>query len=214
MRPEITTLGAWMNAGKLRFIDFFPTDMEIATHGELSVEFYHHIYNLLGDPELNFHKGPMTAMTAVHAADLAGRRQLPAGRRRRRPAAAPLAGARVGVVQDGQLLGSGFTGDDGVAHAGPVAGRGRRHAAAHRDRLRAGCPVRATIAVGAAPDGSLNVASVVVDDDDTAPSSGDGNHLAGPGETLGLLPTLVNRGAAASAAAALTLTLRGTGHGR
>ncbi len=70
-------------------------------------------------------------------------------------------------------------------------------------------PVLATVTVGTAADGVLHVASVFVDDDDTAPSSGDGNHLAGPGETLGLLPTLVNHGAAAHAAASLTLTVEG-----
>ncbi len=209
LRPEVTTLGAWMNAGKLRFIDFFPTDMEIETHGELSVEFYNHIYNLLGDPELNFHKGPVTEMAAVHATTLdVGANYLAvdvaaAG-------GAPLPGARLGVVQDGQLIGRGFSGDDGSAHLvlspAPVAGT---------LQLTVTCPGRlpvlATITVGAAAGSSLNISTVVVDDDDTAPSSGDGNHVAGPGETLGLLPTLVNGGGAASPAAALALTLEGPG---
>lgn len=207
LRPEIHTLGAWMNAGKLRFIDFFPTDLEVATHGELSVQFYHHIYNLLGDPELNFHKGPLTAMTALHAASLpVGANYLPV-----EVAAAggtPLAGARIGVVQNGVQIGRGFTGDDGVARVvlapGALEGTLQLTVTAP-DRF----PVRATIAVGAAAEASLNVVSVVVDDDATPPSAGDGNHLAGPGETLGLLPTLRNDGAAASGATTLTLGVAG-----
>jgi hypothetical protein len=202
-RPEISTLGAWMNASKLRFIDFFPTEMEIETHGELSVEFYHHIYNLLGDPELNFHKGPLAEMTATYATEIAvGANYLPVD--------VTAVGARVGVVQDGQLIGSGFTGSDGVARLvlSPAAAAGTL-------QLTVTCPGRlpvlTAIAVGAAAGGNLNIVSLVVDDDNTAPSSGDGNQLAGPGETLGLLPTLINTGAAASAASALAMTLRGPG---
>ena len=48
--PEITDLGGLMNASKVRFYDYFPHEVDAETFGEESVEFYFHIYNLLGDP--------------------------------------------------------------------------------------------------------------------------------------------------------------------
>ena len=50
----VTDLGTLLNAGKLRFMDYFPNEISAAENGEESVEFYFHIYNLMGDPSLKF----------------------------------------------------------------------------------------------------------------------------------------------------------------
>ncbi len=100
--PEITTLGGLLNAGKLRFIDYFPGELTALPENdeEECVEFYFHIYNLLGDPELNFHRQVPTSIGQVnHVAQIATGTNLI-------QVSAPLTGARVGIVQDGELLGA------------------------------------------------------------------------------------------------------------
>ena len=75
----LTDLGSLLNAGKLRFIDYFPGEIDAATHGEESVEFYFHIYNLLGDPELNYWRAAPRAVCRGRA----GRRCRPGPTRSR-----------------------------------------------------------------------------------------------------------------------------------
>lgn len=111
----LTDLGSLLNAGKLRFIDYFPGEIDAATHGEESVEFYFHIYNLLGDPELNYWRATPRAVSVAAPASLsAGANEI---RVTVTTTAGGLAvpGARVGVTQAGALLGSGVTDGAGVA---------------------------------------------------------------------------------------------------
>ena len=103
-----------MTAGKLQFYTLFPRELSADELDEASVEFYFHIYNLLGDPELNFWKAAPQPLSAAHVATLsAGSNYLEvtvedAG-------AQAVAGARVGVVQADQLLGCVFSDAVGVA---------------------------------------------------------------------------------------------------
>jgi len=111
----VTTLGQVAMAGKLTFMNYFPHELH-ETGNEESVEFYFHIYNLLGDPELNFwktapedlvvdglddiHSG--TNFLTVSVEDLAGE--------------FPLQDARLGVVQNGQVLGCAYSDVGGMFH--------------------------------------------------------------------------------------------------
>jgi hypothetical protein len=118
---DVADLGTLLNAGKLRFFDYFPGELDAETNGELSVEFYVHIYNLMGDPELNHWRA------APRAVDVAAPSMVPAGAGSieinvsESAGGAAVAGARVGVVQDGVLLGSARTDPAGRALV-PLAG--------------------------------------------------------------------------------------------
>jgi len=113
--PAVATLGQLMVAGKLRFMDYFPHELDAATHGEESVQFYFHIYNLLGDPELNVWKGRPGEMRVTATTPPAQARRLDVTVTED-DGTTPLPGARVGVTAADQLLGVAVTGDDGVAH--------------------------------------------------------------------------------------------------
>ncbi len=115
VEDNITDLGSMLIASKLRFHDYFPMEMEFAVHGEESVEFYCHIYNLLGDPELNLWKQQPTEMSVDFPFDIysgATVLELPVFEA---DGETPCIGARVGVVQNDNLLGFGFSGADGIA---------------------------------------------------------------------------------------------------
>ncbi len=112
---EVTTLGQVAMAGKLTFMNYFPHELH-ETGNEESVEFYFHIYSLLGDPELNFWKNApidlvVDGLNDIHAGtnflsisveDLVGE--------------FPLQGARLGVVQNGQVLGCAYSDASGMFH--------------------------------------------------------------------------------------------------
>jgi hypothetical protein len=112
---NIVDLGTLMTAGKIRFMDFFPHEMSADEFGEESVEFYFHIYNLLGDPELNFWKQAPVLLSANAPAGLTPGQNSLSLQILEIDGVTAVNHARVGVVQDGQLLGSGFT--DAQGHA-------------------------------------------------------------------------------------------------
>ncbi len=202
----VADLGSLLNAGKLRFFDYFPGEIDAETNGETSVEFYVHIYNLLGDPELNYWRG---APLAVHAALPAS---MPAGANSLQAivtavdGGAPVAGARVGAVQDGVLLGSGRTGPDGRVRlelANVAAGPAVEVTVTGASVL----PVEASIATAAA-DVFVAATGVVLHDGDGA-GSGNGDGAAGPGESVVLELGLKNFGTAASGAFTVMATVTG-----
>jgi len=212
VKPEITSLGELMNTAKLRFIEFFPTELDVATYDELAVEFYFNIYNLLGDPELRFHKSVPTALTVTTApAGLDPGANYVEVQVHEADGTTPLAGARVGVVQDGALLGSGLTDTGGLARIAldPVAaGPDVAITVTHPARQ----PVELAVTAGQDSQAWLVVTGVAVEDGE-APAEGNGDGLASPGETLALLPTLHNPGQAATETAQLELALTGPATG-
>jgi len=205
--PGITDLGGWILAGKLRLMDYFPLEMEVANETEESVEFYFNIYNLLGDPELGFWKQTPTALTVSHPAALAAGANLLELSVREADGSTPLAGARVGVVQGETLLGCDFSDADGVARVAlsPVA-------ASTPVQLTVTCPGRicyeATLAAGDGGAAHLAAASCAVDDAPPA-GSGNGDGLINPGETIALTVSVTNGGAATATAAGGQLSLLG-----
>jgi hypothetical protein len=195
----LTDLGALLHAGKLRFLDYFPSEIDAATNGEESVEFYFHIYNLLGDPALEYWRGAPRAVTAGTPA------VLPVGSNHLEvtvaatEGGAPVAGARVGVTQGGVLLGSGLTDAFGTARLelAPVG---------------AGANVEVTVSgAGVAPvETSVPTVTAAVFLAAASAAMADGaDGVANPGETLAVTLRMANRGSAGSGA--FTVTAAGVG---
>ena len=190
---DVTDLGTLLSAGKVRFMDYFPNELSAAEGGEESVEFYFHIYNLLGDPSLKFWRELPRPIDVGHAASL------PVGANRlvvtvnATADAAPVAGARVGVVQGGVLIGTGVTGSDGSVDLvlTPVTGDGE---------------VAVTVSeAGTAPyEGSITTSTaaayVAVTGLGLADGAGNGDQTANPGESIDLTAALFNHGLSATGA--------------
>jgi hypothetical protein len=193
--PAISDLGALALASKLRFMDYFPHQLEeVGT--EESVEFYVHIYNLLGDPELNLWRTVPATLAVSHPATIhAGANTLSVSVT---SGGQPLASARVGIVQDGALLGTAFTDPAGLAQVTllPVAAAGEiALTVTAPDHL----PYEGTLA----PDAGgafLGLASFAMSD-----AAGNGDGLASPGETLDLTASLRNAGSLAASAVSAQL---------
>ncbi|MEZ4388414.1 MAG: C25 family cysteine peptidase [Candidatus Krumholzibacteriia bacterium] len=192
---DITTLGGLLNAGKLRFLEYFPDELD-DTGDEESVEFYFHIYNLLGDPELNFSRAAPTALLATHPASLPSGTTAIEVAVTEADGTTPVAGARVGVAQAGVLLGRALTGAGGTARVvlSTAVGDGPVDITASRsDRI----PYRIQI------NGQTSGVFVGLED------LGLGEASIVPGAVLDLLPTLHNHGTAASGSATVTFAVDG-----
>jgi len=199
--PEITTLGALLNAGKLRFIDYFPGELTAlpGNDEEECVEFYFHIYNLLGDPELNYHRAVPTTITVDHLAQVATGSNMINVSAYEADGSTPLTGARVGIVQDGKLMGAGFVNSSGqvsIVLAEPAAQGSLTVTVSRADRI----PHQDNISVGNA-DAFLAIESLAVGE---SPDT-----VIAPGLTLSLVPTIRNYGSLTADGATLTLTVEG-----
>ncbi len=191
--PGITDLGSLLAAGKIRMLDYFPSQIEAESEDdELSVEFYFHIYNLLGDPELNFWKQMPTELSVSHATQVSVGANYLLVEVDEANGTTPLAGARVGVVQDGQLLGCGYSdaaGQAGVPLLGVVSGSDVEITVTCPGRL----PYEGT-ATTATAEVYTTVSAVVVDDDADGASDGNADGVVNPGEAIELLVTMQNSG--------------------
>ena len=197
---EVTTLGGLLNAGKLRFLEYYPGELD-EVGDEESVEFYFHIYTLLGDPELNFHRAAPAPLTVTYPDE-----ELAAGTTHLEvavdDATGNLSGARIGVVQDGQLLGRAVTGADGRAGVvldTPVAEGPVHLTVTHPDRHA----FEATI------DGDDRDVFIALDDPGLDDDSGNADGTLNPGETIAMLATMRNDGIVASSAATVTFEAGG-----
>jgi len=108
----ITNLGQLQTASKLRFAEYFPHELG-ETGDEASVEFYFHIYNLLGDPELNFWKSIPSSMIVEYATELPSGQNFLEFQVFEEDGVTPLKDARVGLVRETQLLGSAWSDSNG-----------------------------------------------------------------------------------------------------
>jgi len=194
----VTDLGTLLNTGKMRFMDYFPNEISAAEFGEESVEFYFHIYNLMGDPSLKFWRQLPEAITVTHAASL------PAGANNltvtvaKADGGAPVAGARVGVVQDGVLIGQGLTAADGTAVLNLIPVVAGSDIALTVSEAGV-APYEGVVSTGTAP---VFLAAVTLGIDDSA---GNDDQLVNPGETLALTATMRNHGSSGSGAFSLSL---------
>jgi len=193
---DIVDMGAWAIASKLRFMDFFPNELYAADQHdpEESVEFYFYIYHLLGDPELCFWRSAPDPLTVSHAGVAAPGANLIPVQVHEEDGITPVADARVGIVHDGQLLGTGSSDISGLANVplrqAPSAGDTLEVTVTRADRLAE----EFTLVVGDGSAAYLVLATTTLDDDSTPPSLGNGNGQANPGESLELGITLHNHG--------------------
>lgn len=202
--PAVTDLGSLMLAGKLRFLSYFPHELEFEATGEESVEFYFHIYNLLGDPELNFWKGPVSEPVVGHDANC------PPGADRfdvtvlESDGTTPLAGARVGLTQDGEPVGAGRTGPDGVARIS-------------LDDLVAGTPLTVTVTAPnrfavqsdvavASPAAHLAVTGLTWEN---PVGYGNDDAVVNAAEVLHVFPVVTNTGTTTATGVTLSLSVAG-----
>lgn len=197
--PAIRDLGQLGLAGRLRFMDYFPHEISAAEFGEESVEFYFHIYNLLGDPELNVWKGAPRDLDVAYAADLPGA----AGRLdvtvREDDGVTAVAGALAGVTAAGELVGRARTGADGLAVVLLDGWNGTDDLT-----LTVTAPDRFAhrgVIPAAAPASFVDVAA--------AAAAGAPGGVVTPGAAVTLHPVLANTGALAAGTVELTLAVRG-----
>ncbi len=200
--PSITDLGSMMLAGRLRFMQFFPHELDAATYGEESVEFYFHIYNLLGDPELNMWKGAPRDMTVSLEESLPGFARRLDVRVFEEDGTTPLPGARIGVTAAGELVACNYSGLDGTAAIDLEAWNGTDDltvtvTGAGRFALVS------TVSTGTA-DSYLQVSGLNWTD-----QGGNGDDAVNPGEFLVLHPSLTNLGGSAAGTTTLDLTVAG-----
>ncbi len=205
--PEITTLGGALVAGKLRFMEHYPGELEPLPEfadeddfAELCVEYYFYIYNLLGDPELNFHKALPVIMTVDHAGSLpVGATDLSvtvtdaAG-------TTLLAGARIGVVQNGELLGAALTDAFGSARVTFGGNRAVAGAVSLTVTRSGNLAYEADVTVGQAA-AYLGVAGVTAMDT--------GENGINPADAIDLDLVIRNSGSTGTTDASLVLTIDG-----
>lgn len=205
--PSVVDLGSLMTAGKLRFLDYFPLEWEADEWGEESCEFYFHIYNLLGDPELNFYKSVPRVTIASHPNTLAPGANYFEVSVAESDGVTPLAGAHVAAVQGDALLGWGRSDAAGIARlsTSPVIAGAVVDLTVNGPGL---IPYEGTISTS--PGGTfLAVTDCLVDDGGAPPSAGNADGQVNPGETLALRPTLRNSGEALALEVSGTLAVTG-----
>ncbi|GAG06510.1 unnamed protein product, partial [marine sediment metagenome] len=191
IRDGARGMGNILNAAKLEILHEFPAEIAYDNYGDESVEFYFYIYNLLGDPELEFWAAPPIDVvvsypdTLPQGSDLLEVLVTETG-------GTPVEGARVGISQGDVTLGCGWTDAQGQARiladfaddTTPVdltvTGAG---VFPHRDQIDI-----------VALDGALSLSAVMVDDDTDGSSWGNGDGLVNPGEDLELFLSLRNPG--------------------
>ncbi len=203
-------LGGILNAAKFEILTQFPDILEFAEHGEESVEFYFHIYSLLGDPGLAVWTAAPESVLVAHASAMPAGASLIETTVRKLDGSTPVAGARVGVSQNGNRVGSAFTDAGGVA---------RVFATIERSDV----PVRVTVTgAGVLPYRAdvpvttggpyLAFVGATIRDDGTGGSQGNGDGLANPNELLSLEIEVENRSAQPAPAGTATLAaLAGAG---
>lgn len=189
MSGGMRRLGDILLSFKMEWLTQFPAEIPFSGDGKESVEYYFYIYNLLGDPEMEIWMAPPKPISVTFA------NPIPLGGNFLDVAVTssgePAAGVRVGLSQNGQAIGTGWTDASGIAHV-PASFR------------TAGEVVVTVTGEGVAPFGGtaevqaglpfLSVDATTLDDDSQGASSGNGDHVANPGEELELLVTVRNQG--------------------
>ncbi len=194
-------MGEILTSFKMGWLTQFPAEVPFSGDGKESVEYYFYIYSLLGDPEMEMWMAPPRPITVSYA------NPLPIGGNfldvSVTTSGDPVAGVRVGLTQNGARIGSGWTDASGIAHV-PAA------------LATAGEVIVTVTGKGVAPFGGtaevqaglpfLSVQSTGIDDDGQGASSGNGDLVANPGETIELLVSLRNQGSTAATGVQGTLS--------
>jgi hypothetical protein len=199
-------MGEILNAAKHECLVEFPAEIPYLSDTDESVEFYYHIYNLLGDPEM------MIRTTNPQPIEVTYESRIPQGsnfldvRVWETGGATPVPGARVGVAQGGTLLACGWTGSDGIARI-PYSFESTANPVTITVTGPNLLPFQGTATVFAADAAPyLAFQQLTIDDDADGASRGNGDGIANPGETLELRVTLRNRSTQPAGETTATLT--------
>jgi hypothetical protein len=199
----IRRLGDVLDYAKMHLLRQFPLEIPYASEGGESVEFYFHIYNLLGDPEMELWIGPPRGIVVMHPDTLdLGANQV-AAEVVSNPGGFAVAGVRVALSQGDRVLGCAWTDDAGHVRV-PVEG------------LVGGIPVKVTVTgrncqpyrggmIPAARPGRPGLAGSAVREDGSGGTLGNADGIANPGETVALLVSLRNPGLTALSGATASL---------
>jgi hypothetical protein len=121
---DLRELGAILASAKLALLPQFPTEVRMSevSDPEQSVEYYSHVYNLLGDPSLELRTEVPRVVRVNHApsADLGA--NVVEIEVREADGATAVAGARAALEQNGRLVGYGVSDYTGVARVRLAAG--------------------------------------------------------------------------------------------
>ncbi|MBM3287071.1 MAG: T9SS type A sorting domain-containing protein [Candidatus Eisenbacteria bacterium] len=194
-----------LNAAKLECLYQFPDAIDYQSSAGESVELNYYIYSLLGDPEMEMFLNPPRPIAVTHVARVAEGSNFLQVQVLDAAGQTAIAGARVGIAQGRNLLGCAWTDADGTARV-PA------------EFAAAGTPTVVTV-TGTSLDpyqGGVEVFSTTegsffgygessLDDDAQGSSSGNGDGLVNPGETIELTVTLRNHGGRAGSGISATI---------
>lgn len=202
-------LGDILNSIKLYILSQYPLEIPFSTDAGESVEFYFYIYGLQGDPDMELRIGTQKEISVTHPSAVSLGSNLLQVAVTEAGGPVPVAGARVGVIQGDALLGCAWTDESGNASVpmSPVQGS---------------TPIRITVTgtdlipyqgeAEARNDlGYVALDALVIEDNGSGQSIGNGDAVPNPGETLQLRVTLKNQGAASVGAGQAILTSLGVG---
>lgn len=188
---HVSTLAQAQLMGKMTMYGAFPADRN--PNGQ--VDLYFNSYNVLGDPEINCWTAVPGTMTVAHPDTLEFGQNLVSVNVTGR-FAEPLEGAYVSLFKDGEVFAGAFTPATGNVDleiqpntAGPISLTVTAHNYA---------PYEGTIELHES-EVAVGYSSHVVDDDENGESSGNGDGICNPSETIELGLTLQNYGVSETA---------------
>ena len=187
----IADLGSLLLAGRLRFLEYFPHKLDCEDNSEDCAEFYFHVYNLLGDPELDYKRAVPSALTATHAAQLDPAANYLEVSVHGSGGAGVAEGCRVGVVQDDILLGGAFTDDQGIAVV-PLDGLGEGPALDLTISHPRFLTYESTVDIESSA--AFLTPTTLTWSDAGSQSQGNGDGVVNPGETLEVAAVIHNHG--------------------
>jgi hypothetical protein len=203
LRENVNCAAAAMLRGKLELLRQFPNNVDIVTSdSDRSPWFYFHIYNLLGDPGLNFFVGPVQDLAATIPDTVAlGTPELTIPVTTNNGSALP--GAWGTLRQAGTLIDRAVADEAGMlSFELPQAAAGQYEVTITKPRC---ATVRDTLAVGTRGV-AIATSSISLVDDGSNGSAGNGDGTANPAERIALAIRVRNFGTQAFAGGTLSLT--------
>lgn len=188
---NVSSLGQAQYIGKMVLWDAFPNDRHLGGQ----VDLYFNSYNILGDPELNCWTGVPEYMTVTCADSIEFGSNLLSVQVDDN-SGSPLEGAYVCITNDNDVFEGGFTSQGGLIHFNVVPNMaGDMYVTV---TARNFIPYEGVVTYYST-DVSVGYEAHVIDDDNTGQSSGNGNGIANPSETIELEVDLHNFGQSVTA---------------
>ncbi|MBI5059484.1 T9SS type A sorting domain-containing protein [candidate division KSB1 bacterium] len=201
LHENVDCAAAAMLRGKMELIRQFPNNVEIITSdSDRSPWFYFHVFNLLGDPGLNFFVGPVQDLAATIPDSVA--LGTPAMTIPITDSGTPLPGAWGTLRQSGTIVSAANADADGMlTFALPQATAGQYEITLSKPRHAV---VRDTVFVGTRGVAVATSQLTLIDDGNNG-SNGNGDQIPNPGERIALAIRLRNYGTQNFASGTLTV---------